>query len=205
MAATEYVCMASGPSLTAEDAEIVRRWREGNENRRVIVTNTTFRMAPWADVLYAMDASWIHRYRQEFEECFGGTVYTRLHKVRGVITLSTGIRPIQLEKNSGAGAIQLAAHWGAKRIVLLGYDCQRTGGRSHWHGDHPPGLGNARSLPNWPRMFYSLAKSLAGLCIINSSRATALTVFPREPLRDALAWKSPDGITADISETEAQD
>lgn len=88
--------------------------------------------------------------------------------------------------NSGAGALALAAHWGARRVILLGYDCQRTGGKAHWHGDHPPGLGNAGSLPKWPAQFQKLVPQLRGVEVINASRETALTVFPRASLESVL-------------------
>lgn len=203
--ADEWVCIASGPSLTAEDVEKVRVWRvDRHETRAVIVTNTSYRIAPWADVLYAMDAGWIKRYRDDVQKSFRGVLYTRSQRIRGAEVAMTGRDPIQLERNSGAGAVQLAAHWGARRIILLGYDCQRTRGLTHWHGDHPPGLGNARSLPTWPKMFDNVARSLTGVRIINASRSTALRSFPCEALEAALA-NPKHGITAHIPETAAQD
>lgn len=89
-------------------------------------------------------------------------------------------------KNSGANAIALAAWHGAKRIILLGYDCQRTGGMAHWHGDHPPSLGNAKSLPSWPEKFRQLIPLLSGTEVINCSRESALDCFPRGNLEDYL-------------------
>lgn len=89
-------------------------------------------------------------------------------------------------RNSGAGAIALAAQMGAERIVLLGYDAQKTGGRAHWHGDHPKGLGNAGTVAKWPEQFRAVIGSLRGARVINASRATALTCFPRQSLEAAL-------------------
>lgn len=90
--------------------------------------------------------------------------------------------------NSGAGAIAAAHHFGARRVILLGYDCQHTGGRKHWHGDHPEGggSGNAGSVGKWPAQFLELVRHLAGVEVINCSRETALTVFPRAQLEDVL-------------------
>ena len=88
--------------------------------------------------------------------------------------------------NSGAGAIALAAKAGASRVILLGYDCEKSGGKVHWHGDHPAGLGNAGSMPKWPEQFKRLAASLSGVEVINCSRATALTAFPRGKLESVL-------------------
>lgn len=89
-------------------------------------------------------------------------------------------------RNSGAGAIALAAHWGAREIFALGYDCQKTGGKAHWHGDHPKGLGNAGSVAKWPAQFQDMIRYLGGVTVFNCSRETALTCFRRASLHDAL-------------------
>lgn len=178
----EVVCIASGPSLTPQDCERVRRWREAAPGRAVIVVNTTFRLAPWADVLYAMDAAWWNAHIDEVRRTFRGRMINPWREMRGVERVR-----FEHRRNSGAGAISLAAHWGARRIVLLGYDCQRTGGQAHWHGDHPKGLGNAGTIDRWPAIFARLAKSLAGrVTVINATRETALTCFERRSLSEAL-------------------
>ncbi|HBO5821564.1 TPA: hypothetical protein L4747_005160 [Pseudomonas aeruginosa] len=173
--------MASGPSLTADDCETVRAWREEEAGRGVIVTNTTFRLCPWADVLYAMDAAWWRVHGEEAANAFGGELCAPL--------TFPGVKRIRFHhfQNSGAGAASLASFWGARRIILLGYDCQKTGGRAHWHGDHPAVLGNAGSVDKWPAQFRQLADHLAGLDVINCSRETALEAFPRRPLEEVLS------------------
>lgn len=92
--------------------------------------------------------------------------------------------------NSGFQALNLAVHLGARRIVLLGYDMQRTGGLSHWHGDHGRGLNNPseHNFARWRRQFEEAAPTLAaaGIEVVNCSRATALTCFPRMDLHAAL-------------------
>ena len=80
----------------------------------------------------------------------------------------------------------MAVKAGASRVILLGYDCQKTGGQVHWHGDHPEGLGNAGSMPKWAKQFEALAASVNGVEVINCSRDTALRAFPRMSLEDAL-------------------
>lgn len=84
--------------------------------------------------------------------------------------------------------MSLAAHWGAKRIILLGYDCKYADdGKRHWHGDHPKGLGNAVSMPKWMGQFKEIADHLRGVMIVNASRDTALRFWPRQSLGEALA------------------
>ncbi|HGN1626669.1 TPA: hypothetical protein ACKRMI_000040 [Pseudomonas aeruginosa] len=147
----------------------------------MIVTNTTFRLCPWADVLYAMDAAWWQVHGDEAASAFGGD--------RCAPLTFKGVKKVRFQQfqNSGAGAASLAAFWGARRIILLGYDCQKTGGRAHWHGDHPAALGNAGSVGKWPAQFRQLAAHLAGLEVINCSRETALEAFPRRPLEEVLS------------------
>lgn len=150
--------------------------------------NTTFRLAPWADVLYAMDAAWWDRHLDEVRRVFGG------RKVNPWGAMGRDVERVRgdLPRNSGAAAIALAAMWGARRIVLLGYDCQKTGGRSHWHGDHPAGLGNAGSIHRWPAIFDKVAASLRGrVQVVNATEHTALKCFPRVPLCEALGMKEP--------------
>lgn len=89
-------------------------------------------------------------------------------------------------KNSGAGAIVLAVTFGAKRVILLGYDCQHTGGKAHWHNDHPVGLGNAGKVNEWPAQFEELKKKFSGIDIVNCTRQTALTCFKRTELESEL-------------------
>lgn len=89
--------------------------------------------------------------------------------------------------NSGAGCIATAVEGGAKRIILLGFDCQKTGGKAHWHGNHPKGLGNADKIEHWHDKFSQLAATIPeGVEVLNASRETALTMFPRVNLDDVL-------------------
>lgn len=134
-----------------------------------------------------MDKKWWLAHIAEVDKVFSGERCTRGK-------LPTRFRAMHLESlqhynNSGAAAVSLAASRGAKRIVLLGYDCQKTDGKAHWHGDHPKGLGNAGSIDKWAKSFGDLAEALKkrGVEAVNASRATALECFPRLTLEEALA------------------
>lgn len=135
-----------------------------------------------------MDKKWWLHYGDEVRTSFPGERYS--------VAAMPGVRKGRFPHftNSGCAALALAAELGARRIVMLGYDCQRTGGMSHWHGDHGGGLGNAGSLPKWPALFQQLAKHLQRLRVevVNASRETALTMFPRLSLEQALAEASPE-------------
>lgn len=178
------VCIASGPSLNEADCETVRL-----SGHPTIVCNTSFRIAPWAEVLFGFDSAWWRMYRAEIDEVFKGRRLTYSAQGRAYGCESGHQQPwFQSFGNSGATSIGLAVIGGASKVVLLGYDCQTTGGQTHWHGDHPPGLGNGKSLDKWPRQFGQVAKSAGrkGVPVVNCSRQTALTCFPRLELAEAL-------------------
>jgi hypothetical protein len=126
-----------------------------------------------------MDRKWWNQYFPRVSD-FAGELAAPL-KFDGVKRYS-----IETFKNSGAGAINLAITLGAKRVILLGYDCQKTGGKAHWHGNHEKGLGNAGSIRDWPAQFAKLAKVYPDTDIINASRETALTCFRRADLDEVL-------------------
>lgn len=182
------VCIASGPSLTAEDCETVH-----SSGHPTIVTNTTFRLCPWADALMAFDCRWWDFYVAEVNSgfrgerltcCPGGSRY-------GATTLYQA-KWFRNYHNSGACALSLAIASGASRIVMLGYDCQRIDGKTHWHGDHPKQLSNARSMSRWHLHFKGIARyaSQSNAEVLNASRATALTYFPLVDLADALGLRA---------------
>ena len=178
------VCIASGPSLTMEDCDLVRQ-----SGLPVIVTNTTFRLCPWADALFAFDVKWWAEYHEEVHRIFGGLKYTYSNaaiKYGAQSVINEGW--FQSFSNSGACAIALGIASGASKIILLGYDCQKTNGKTHWHGDHPEHLSNAATLKKWPAQFSNvgIAAKIKAVQIINASRETALTCFERARLEDVL-------------------
>jgi hypothetical protein len=199
------VCLATGPSLTQADVDLVRGKVDG-----VIAISDAIDKAPWADVLYSCDGRWwTWRYdtvsvtvaQSQLVKQYTGLKYalkddTRKFAKHGVQTLKhTGRQGLELRSgalrdgaNSGYQAINLAVHFGATRILLLGYD-MRSGprGEDHCFGKHPDG-----SKPNYASCldaFPTIVKPLAaaGVTVVNCTRRTALTCFPRESLESALA------------------
>jgi len=165
----------------------------------VIAVNDAYRLAPWADVLYACDLKWWKHHHAKLVG-FAGLRFSVDPSARGCgaqILRNTG--PMGLErdptglrtgKNSGYQAINLAVHLGAKRILLLGYDCQRTHGQDHFFGPHPKPLhvNSPSRFLEFRGLFASLVQPLAALQIeiLNLTRETALTCFPRQTLESLL-------------------
>jgi hypothetical protein len=189
------VCVASGPSLTPEDVAYCQG------RARVVAVKDTIQLAPWADVLYGSGAdggSWwtrngprlvslvSRRYTLDQQAAAWATVL----RYTGIDGLERDPSALRTGKTSGYAAINLAVHLGASRIVLLGFDLQEGPGRQQrWFGTHP-----------WPTrawcelgqlcapVFSTLVAPLAelGIEIVNASRATALTCFPRASISEAL-------------------
>lgn len=187
------VCLGTGPSLTEADVNACR------DRVKVIAINDAFRLAPWADVLYACDHKWWNWHWHKGAKDFAGLKYAltapaaigrpgvqvlRNLGVDGVSMDPTGLRN---GRNSGYQAINLAVLLGATRVLLLGYDMQADKARDHFFGRHPDHTKPpfAVCLPR----FATLVKPLRalGVEVINCSRKTALTAFPRRPLEEVLS------------------
>lgn len=188
-------CLAGGPSLTAEDVAFVRGTADA-----VVAVNDAHRLAPWADVLYSSDQRWYAHYQgvPTFQGLKFGLQPLVAPAPWGVTVLqNTGDRGLELDpgglrngRNSGYAAVNLAVHLGAARILLLGYDLGHAPhGLKHWFGDHPDGLRAMSPYQTFLVMFESIVEPLRqiGVEVINCSRQTALTVFPRVPLAEALS------------------
>lgn len=164
---------------------MVKQWRSAGNNRAVIVTNTTHTIAPWADALYAMDSKWWQRSKTGQAE-FKGYKLTGKRRTTDNCPIATRV-DFEQGGNSGAGALLLARHLGATKVILLGYDCKYApDGKRHWHGDHPRTLGNCVSLPKFPKHFKEAARLVRDIDVLNATRSTALDMWPLVKLEDAL-------------------
>jgi hypothetical protein len=200
------ICVASGPSLTAEQGFLI----SCASGWKVIAINNTWQRVPMADVLYACDQQWWKRYHMDVAAKFRGECWTgdrwAAHKY-GLCHVQLYDKPglclehgtIYSGANSGYQAVNLAYHFGAREILLVGYDMQMTYGMSHWHGDHPQGLipmpavgysgsGCDPEFPQWVDRFEVMADDLhsANVAVTNCSIETALPWFPRAELSKCL-------------------
>jgi hypothetical protein len=187
------VCVGSGPSLTADDVASCRG------RARVIAVKDAIQACPWADVLYAcgLDASnWWGHYGDTLAS-FPGLRYTldpaatkwaQLLRNTGEFGLEPDPSGVRHGQNSGYQAINLAVHLGARRIVLLGYDMGHSPhGQKYFFGNRRHVIQVPSPFAKFIYAFETLVEPLArlGICVLNASRQTALTVFPRVPLEEA--------------------
>ena len=185
------VCLGGGPSLTQADVDYCR-----GRDVHVIAVNDAYRLAPWADVLYACDSKWWGWHKGV--RTFAGRKYSlqaassiwpgvQVLKNTGESGLELAPTGLKTGRNSGYQAMNLAVHLGAARILLLGYDMRcGPGGQTHWFGRHPnqsePPV--ALFLQRFPSIVAPL-KAL-GIAVVNCSRETALTLWPCLPIDEAL-------------------
>jgi hypothetical protein len=92
--------------------------------------------------------------------------------------------------NSGFQCLNLAAQFGAKRILLVGYDMRVDLGE-HWHPRHYPPLSNPHpndNLPRWRAAIDGAAEffAQAGIEIVNCSPVSLLKAYPKMTIGEAL-------------------
>jgi hypothetical protein len=183
--------LASGPSMSAEVAEMVR-------GKTRVIVDDQFRLAPWADVLYAADWQWWTHENNADARHFAGTKVTlsmacpfpevKLLRAGEDYGISDSSDALNTCKNSGWQAINLAYLYGAKRILLCGFDMRKgEDGRSHHFGEHPKGL-EPPLLSTFRHYITRSAPELArrDVEVINCTMRSALTCFKKLPLEEAL-------------------
>ncbi len=174
------ICIASGPSLTEHDCELA-----SSSGYAVISVNSSWSAIPKCQHIYAADCCWWEEYgagiTSEAARWCGDEFTARRFGINWLPSAIPG------SFNSGQRAIELAIHLKASRVLLLGYDCSIRNG-THWHGNHAL-LSNPDkfSVARWQDEFSRLRAVADGVEIINCSRFTRLTCFPRQSLETALS------------------
>ncbi len=191
------VIVATGPSAPESPLDTAKGIA------RAIVIKSTWKLAPWADVLYGLDKGWwiANHGVPKFEGLkvtpspTAARVYglrqVRLKARAEILTEETGILGCGLKTgggHSGFQAINLAIQFGAKKIVLVGFDMTLSNG-AHWSSDYrgvgKPDVGRVES---WRAALDGCAdqfKSL-GVDVVNVGQSSALTAFPKMSLAEAL-------------------
>lgn len=185
--------LASGPSMSQAVADAVHA-----AGVPAIAINTTFRLAPWAWMLYAADAEWWTHPKHRDVHAFAGlkvTIDTGAGGVPdGLLYLrrsgTSGFDPdprnLRTGAHSGYQAVHIAAQAGAARILLCGMDMQ--GG--HWHGEHPAGLkrNTVEQFEKCCALFRTLAVPMheRDIDVVNVTPGSRLDCFRRSTLQAEL-------------------
>ena len=187
---------ASGPSQRQEDIEAAR------DRCPVVVLNSTWKLAPWADMLYACDRPWWDKHGPSSED-FAGVRVIGKGTWRGCAPANCtqpghpgmiwdGQR-IGGGWNSGFQVLNLLARWKVARVIFTGLDCKPDANDvPHWHGHYSDGVcpnPQAHHFAKWVECFTAAAPVVAarGVDVVNASRDTALACFRRATVEEALA------------------
>jgi len=172
-------------------------------HRHVIGVNNAYMLGSWVDCVFFGDCGWylVHRLKlAEFPNlkvtCCNRFANKPIEKSEGIkylakdsnkrFGISNNPSKVSWNANSGAAAINLAIHFGVKRIILLGFDMNIVDGPAHWHKGHgnkkPPPF--ARHLKGFPQIAED-AKVL-GIEILNANPSSSIDVFPKINVKEVL-------------------
>ena len=180
------VVIGGGASLTKDDCDYARA-----SDAVLIGINDAYRMVD-VDILYASDYSWWKNHWEAVKsvQCMkvSQTHGNRplpdlpLWLVEGQHGVDMGSKRLQFGANSGFAGVHLASLWNAAKIALLGFDMSMKGKR-HWFGDHPGDMNKKSNYETWVANF---ERANCPTPIINCSRETALTCYPRANIQEVL-------------------
>lgn len=191
--------MASGPSMTAELASRIHR-----AGMPAIVVNSTFRLAPWAWMLYAADGPWWdHRANDDVDDFAGlkvrcsDPVHMRIKRRDVQVLRNTGplgFDPtpgtVRTGSHSGYQAVHVALQTRAQRVLLFGFDMRHVDGMPRWHGEHPKPLRQHETehLLHWARKYEHLrpVEKQLGCRIFNCTPGSSITAFASLDPEEAL-------------------
>lgn len=195
------VVIASGPSLADADLECVRRARAADNVRVLSVSNAYKLTHAWADVFFSADRRWWKQYLPHMRQlgikndrlltcCTQTADLEKVPKIRAVNRPGLSTTDIHTGGNSGYMGMSAAFVFGAKRILLLGFDMKLGDkGLKHFDGDHPAPLVQAMPFAEWLRRFDLAVPELRrhGVSVVNCTPGSALRCFPMSTIDKELA------------------
>lgn len=175
-------------------------YMESIHSKHIIGVNMAFKLGDWVDFCFFGDDGWYKDHRAELTQfkgvrvscapIFKRSIYNNnKEKIKYLLQdpkKSHGISDVPYtvcwNANSGAAAISLATHLGAKKIVLVGFDMQLDAdGSSHWHKEYQLNPAKRSVFPRHLRGFPIIAEDAKrmGVTILNASPDSAITNFPK--------------------------
>lgn len=178
-------------------------------DKHVIGVNNAYLIGNWLDCLFFGDGSWYLSHQQRFATwsglkvtCWPRIVEKKYDPGQSVKYLSKDEKRMHgltqnrsklcWNANSGAAAINLAVHFGVKRIMLLGFDMSLDQNKvSHWHGSHGAPDKKKKRVPSFARHLIGFpqiaedAKAM-GVEILNVNPNSAIEAFSKVSLQDVL-------------------
>ena len=208
--------LGGGPSLTAEQVELVRL-----SGVKCIAVNNSYLLAPWADLLYFADSHW-HEWNTKgidipglglkaAQVCamfasFAGQKCSiqnsganikddAVHMMRNIngvgkhgFGLSVDPGALVTGRNGGFQALNIAVLAGATQPLLLGFDGRpNRDGKTHFFGEHPRPTPQA-AYPLYRQAMSEAERALkaAGVTVLNCTPDSCIDAFPNVALEVVL-------------------
>jgi hypothetical protein len=172
-------------------------------DKHVIGINVAYLIGNWIDIVFFGDASFFLPHQQRLAlfpgmkiSCHAGVNKHNWIKYlpkqnEKKFGISTTPKMVCWNGNSGAAAISVAVHAGAKRIILLGFDMSLNNNRQHWHDlyhrgnkSDPKKLPFSRHLKGFPDINKDAGKM--GITILNCSPESKIEVFKKVTLKELI-------------------
>lgn len=176
---------------------------------RCIGCNDAYLLGPEVtDICFFGDAAWFRIHDKDWMDELGrpglrefhGIVCTNTEKsVRASWVKRLDRRPVGLYKepwrcawnqNTGAAAVNLALHTGARKIVLLGFDMKLSDeGNSNYHlnlKDRPSADSYSRFIAGFENLKMKLRTMWPEVTIVNATPGSAMKTFPIVTFEEAL-------------------
>lgn len=170
-------------------------------NKHIIGINVAYMIGDWIDMVFFGDSNFflkqergLSRFPNLKVSCHPNTdkvpwVKFLPHDKKHSKGISTNPKMVSWNQNSGAAAISVAAHAGAKRIILLGFDMSldKQGG-SHWHSVYRQGKKVIPPFQKHLKGFPEIAKDATrmGIEILNASPNSAIKCFRKVTVKEIL-------------------
>lgn len=195
--------VASGPSAKSAGVHLLKG------KMRVIAIKKNIEIAPFADVVYGCDAAWWRSvrglpdfnglklaYDQNVCSEFG-LQRVQIPNIHSNDLLLGEVGKVGAAGNSGFQALNLAVQFGAKRILLVGFEASvRSGdhwyGRNNWNGANNP---DELLTERWRKALDGAAGVLSnlGIDVINAAPYSQAMRFKKMTIADALrVWGLQD-------------
>lgn len=187
------VIVGTGPSAAVQNYLLIKGLAH------VFVIKSSMRLAPWADAVYGIDVGWwiASQGAKEFEgikfspsptvcKVFPEIQQIYLRNTKRLVPEPVGTVAVG---DSGFQAINLAVQFGARKIVLCGFDMTMNIHGAHWHRDYN-GISrpDPKRMEEWRIRLDASANDFLnlGVDVVNASMISALKNYRIEPLADAV-------------------
>jgi len=190
------VVVATGPS--AADVDL----KPAKGKARFLAIKDGWRLCPWADLLYGCDGLWWQQhngvpayegqratYAPDIVKRWPGFLKVDVGSARDMRLMFDKIGLVGWGGHSGFHAINLAMQFGAKRLVLVGFDMRVDRGK-HFFGSHKyaEARPNEQTVKLWQQVLDAQAPLIAsrGVEVINCSPVSALRAYPKASFDEAV-------------------